>query len=152
MRGVRLFPLVLLATAVALCGCIARHAENGPVATTASAPARAPQDPDLAAVMERFYQMVEGEHWQFADLMLTPGYHTRLGLDGMRPRYANLTGIDVTLQQTGSSTVVAHMSARDRSNPARVLNFIETSRLFWDGQQWGIDEIARQDLSGGSSL
>jgi len=143
----RLLRIAVLAVATLALGACARHADTdtGPTAAAVTAsPGRAPQDADLAAVMERFYQLVEGEHWQFADLMLTPDFHTTLGMDGVRERYKDLTDIDVTLEQTGSSTVVAHVNAKDRVNPAHRLRFVETSRLFWDGQQWAIDTIARR--------
>jgi uncharacterized protein YceK len=152
MRGERLLHIVALAlAAVTLGGCAGRHsdANAGPQATAAAAE-RAPQDADLAAVMERFYQQVEGEHWPFADGMLTPAFHTILGLDGVRERYKDLIDLDVTLQQTGASTVVAHVTAKERNDPARRVSFIETSRLFYVEGQWAIDSIARRDVTPGT--
>jgi hypothetical protein len=155
MRGERLLHIVAIAlAAVTLGGCgSARHADAdaGPRATVVPvSQERAPQDADLAAVMERFYQQIEGEHWAFADGMLTPGFHTILGLDGIRERYKGLADLDVTLQQTGSSTVVAHLTAKDRNDPARRVSFVETTRLFYADGQWAIDSIARRELSPGT--
>ena len=152
MRGKRLLQFAAVAVATAmLAACTARHADAGASTTDATATAvPGPQDTDLAAVMERFYQQVEGEHWQFADGMLTPGFHTILGLDGVRPRYQDLWNLDVSLQQTGSSTVVAHLTARHRSDPARYSSYIETARLFYTEGRWEVDSIARRDLSPGT--
>jgi hypothetical protein len=154
MRGERLLQIAGLAVAaVVLGGCGgARHTHAaGPRATVvAASPQRAPQDPDLAAVMERFYQQVEGQHWAFADYMISPAYRLVLGPDGVRERYKGLADLDVTLQQTAASTIVATLSAKDSANPARRLRFVETSRLLWDGEYWTIDSIARRDLSPGT--
>src|ERR1700682_3611523 len=66
--------LAALAIVVALAGCGA--ADRGGDAPAAPPPrppravALAPADPDLASVMERFYQHVEGAHWAFAYGML----------------------------------------------------------------------------------
>jgi hypothetical protein len=154
MRGKRLFGIAGVAVAAVMLGaCAARHAETdaGPQATVAAASQqRAPQDPDLAAVMERFYQQVQGAHWAFADYMISPVFRGVLGPDGVRGRYQDLADLDVTLQQTEALTVVASLSAKDRANPAHRLRFVETTRLLWDGDQWTIDSIARRDLSPGT--
>ena len=151
MRGERLLLTMLLAASLGLCGCTGTHAARSDAgATAAASPARAPQDADLAAVMERFYQLIEGEHWEFADAMLTPGFHTILGMDGVRPRYQDLADIDVTLQQTGASTVVAHLTAKQRGDPSRIVHVVEIVRLFDADGQWAIDSIARRDVSPGT--
>jgi hypothetical protein len=153
MRGERLLHVAAVAVAtVLLCACsAARHAaaDAGTTAGAVASVAPGPQDTDLAAVMERFYQQLEGEHWAFADGMLTPGFHTMLGLDGIRERYKDLADLDVTLQQTGASTVVAHLTAKTRTNPVRRVSFIETARLFYTEDRWQIDSIARRELSPG---
>ena len=154
MSGDRLVRAAAVALALAaLGGCGPRHADAGAGAsatTAAAAHERAPQDPDLAAIMERFYQQVEGEHWAFADGMLSQGYRTAIGLDGVRPMYKDLADLDVSLQQTAASTVVANLSARDPTDRTRRLRYRETVRLLWDNDQWAIDLIARRDVSSGT--
>ena len=100
--------------------------------------------------MERFYQLIEGEHWRFADAMLTPRFRAALGAAGIRARYENLAGIDVTLQQTGPSAVVAQLGATMRNGRARHVRYVETVRLSSTGGEWAIDAIARRDVSPGT--
>ena len=97
--------------------------------------------------MERFYQLIEGEHWRFADAMLTPRFRAALGAAGIRARYESLAGIDVTLQEMGPATVVAQLGGTMRNDSARRVRYIETVRLSSAGGQWAIDAIARRDVS-----
>ncbi|HEY0615829.1 MAG TPA: hypothetical protein VGC96_14360 [Candidatus Elarobacter sp.] len=104
-----------------------------------------PANPDLLAVMERFYQQVEGAHWRFADGMLSPRYRAALGPAGIRSRYDGFADVDVTLRQSSGRSVVAAVTVVDRGATARKHRFEETSTLRWDGEDWTVDAIRRGD-------
>jgi hypothetical protein len=155
MCGYRVLRAVAFAAfGVVLSGCVAStHATASAGATTAPTAHRtapAPSNPDLAAVMERFYQQVEGGHWNIADGMLSPRFRAAFGPNGVRALYAPLTDLDVSLRQTTDRTVVASLTALDRADRARKLRFEETVTLRWDGEDWTVDAIARRTLTGGT--
>ena len=109
--------------------------------------APAPANPDLATVMERFYQQVEGAHWPFAYAMLSPRYRGTLDQERFVAQYDRYTDLDVSLRQSGDRVVVAALGAKDRGSPPRAYRFEETTTLAWDGEDWKIDRIARRDVS-----
>ena len=147
MRADRTLPLMLLCLAVLAPGC-ARRAADAPPPSVAAARAHepAPADPDLAAVMERFYQQVEGGHWRFAYAMLSARYRAGITEAGLRSRYDELADLDVNLRQTTDRVVVARLDAHDRLDRARVRTVAETTTLAWDGGQWVIEAIRRRDV------
>jgi hypothetical protein len=109
--------------------------------------APAPANPDLATVMERFYQLIEGAHWPFAYAMLSPRYRATMAQDRFVARYDRYTDLDVSLRQYGDRVVVATLGAKDRGSPSQARRFEETTTLAWDGEDWKIDRIARRDVS-----
>lgn len=109
----------------------------------AHAAAPEPRDPDLAGVMERFYQQVEGAHWSIAEGMLSPKLRASLGENGLRGRYARFADLDVTLRESAPRTVVASLGAVRRDDGAK-LRVEETARLRWDGEDWQIDALERR--------
>jgi hypothetical protein len=142
-----------LAIVLALAGC--GHAGRGDAAGSTSTPqphrvaAPAPADPDLASVMERFYQHVEGAHWAFAYGMLSPRYRAIVTRQALTERYASLVNPDITLRQNGRS-ITARLDAADRNDRSRTLHVQETIRLVWDGERWTIDDIARRTVTAGT--
>ena len=152
MRRVRFLPIAALAVVLAASGCTQRHETAASSASPPAHPrvvAKAPANPDLATVMERFYQQVEGAHWKFAYAMLSPRYRATLSQDDLMRRYDDIADLDVTLRQTNGRVVHARLvgSTRDRSRSVR---FEEDVSLVWDGQDWTIDSIARRDVSPGT--
>jgi SMI1 / KNR4 family (SUKH-1) len=143
---------VILITVLA--ACTPPHGERS--STTASAAPQAasarpaPADPDLATVMERFYQQVEGGHWRFADAMLSPRLRAQLGENGLRSRYEAIANLAVTLRQRNARTVVTSVTGTDRADRSRSVRVEETVTLTWDGEQWTIDAITPRSLSPGT--
>jgi hypothetical protein len=134
--------------------CAPPHGERASASASAAPHAvsirPAPTDPDLATVMERFYQQVEGGHWRFADAMLSPRLRAQLGENGLRSRYETVVNLDVTLRQTNARTVMALLAGIDRADRSHSVRFEETVTLVWDGEQWSIDALVRRPLSPGT--
>jgi len=142
--------IAVLAALVGAAGCgPARDAHTiaATVAPAAHRHAPAPANPDLATVMERFYQQVEGAHWPFAYAMLSPRYRASLNQDRFVALYDRYTDLDVSLRQYGDRVVVAMLGANERGSPPRAHRFEETTTLAWDGEDWKIDRIARRDVT-----
>jgi hypothetical protein len=153
MRGERTLSLVLLCLCLGV-GSTACSGTRQSAAASSSPPASAPKahaavptDPDLASVMERFYQQVEGQHWKFAYAMLSPRYQRTLSQSAFVDQYADLVNPDVRLQQKTNRVVVASLFARDRLDRARRYSLEETVTLAWDGEQWVIDGVRRRSLN-----
>ena len=147
MRAKRVVVVAVLACAVAAVGC-AQHRVRTEVSGGYASPAahrRAPANPDLATVMERFYQQVEGAHWPFAYAMLSPRYRGSLSQDRFVALYDRHSDLDVSLRQRDDRVVVAELGATERGGTARTRRFEETTTLAWDGEDWKIDRIARRD-------
>ncbi len=143
--------LVCLCLGIALTACSGtrQSAETSPP-PSAGVPQRhvaAPANPDLATVMERFYQQVEGRHWKFAYAMLSPRYRGTLRDSAFVERYVDLDNPDVRLQQKTDRVVIATLDGHDRTDRSRRRTFEETVTLAWDGEQWVIDDIRRRNLS-----
>ena len=153
MRVNRLFSLTTLAVLLAAAGCgPARHSATDGAATATPqtqrrAQAPAPSDPDLGTVMERFYQYVEGAHWQFAYAMLSPRFRATLTQGDLERRYENFADADVALRHSPGTVVTARLSGVDRNDRSRRLLVEEKIKLVWDGEQWTIDDIVRRDHS-----
>jgi hypothetical protein len=113
--------------------------------------AAAPKNPDLGTEIESFYQLVEGERWSYAYAMLSPRYRATLTQAQFERRYGSLVAPDVTAQQLDSSTVVAHIVAKDRADRAHTLHLEETVKLGWNGEQWTIEKITRRRLGAAST-
>lgn len=131
MKGCRSSFISALATALLAGGCA--HA------THAAAPAvalPAPTYPDLGAVMERFYQFVEGGHWRFAYAMLAPAYRARTSEAKLVARYSRYVSFDVTVRQQSDTSVVSSIAGVARDG-GRSLHE-ETVTLAWDGADWKI--------------
>ncbi|MEA2721850.1 MAG: hypothetical protein QOJ39_3714 [Candidatus Eremiobacteraeota bacterium] len=140
--------LVAVSAMLAAAGCgPARHsAANGPASTVPQAHRRAPApaNPDLGTLTERFYQYVEGGHWQFAYAMLSARYRATLTQDELKRRYESFADADVALRQPPGTVVTARLDATDRTDHSRKLHADETLKLAWDGEQWTIDDIVRR--------
>jgi hypothetical protein len=120
--------------------------EQGTPTTVKHVNVPAPANPDLATVMERFYQHVEGAHWRFAYAMLSPGYRKTLDQNRFVARYDRFADLDVSLRQYGDRVVVATVGAKERGSAAAAHRFEETTMLGWDGEDWKIDRIVRRDV------
>ena len=151
MRARRILAVAALAVVVAAGGCaphrVRTEISGGYDAPAARRHAPAPAEPDLATVMERFYQQVEGGHWRFADAMLSPRLRAQLGENGLRSRYETIGNLDVTLRQENARTVVAMLGAKERGGAAHAHRFEETTTLAWDGEDWKIERIARRGVT-----
>jgi hypothetical protein len=106
----------------------------------------APANADLATLMERFYQQVEGAHWPFAYAMLAPRYRAAVSQDRFVALYDRYTDLDVSLRQYGDRVVVAFLGATERDS-RKAHRFEETTTLAWDGEDWKIVRIVRRDIS-----
>jgi hypothetical protein len=151
MQAKRVVVIAVLAFLAAAAGCtptrVTVTVNRGSAAPAAHRRAPAPANPDLATVMERFYQQVEGAHWPFAYAMLSPRYRASLSQDrfvGLYDRYADL---DVSLRQFGDRVVIASLGAKERGDAPRTHRFEETTTLAWDGEDWKIERIARRDVT-----
>lgn len=142
---------LFLTTVVAACTQAPdeRSSATASAAPHAASVRPAPADPDLATVMERFYEQVEGGHWRFADAMLSPRLRAQLGENGLRSRYETIANLDVTLRQTNARTVIASLAGTVRDDPSRKLHLEESVTLAWDGEQWTIDAFTPRSLSRG---
>jgi hypothetical protein len=151
MRAKRVVVVAVLALSAGAAGCGPprdAHVIAGPtVAPAAHRHANPPANPDLATVMERFYQQVEGAHWPFAYAMLSARYRASLNQDRFITLYDGYTDLDVSLRQYGGRVVVAMLGAKERGNAPREHRFEETTTLAWDGEDWKIDRIARRDIT-----
>jgi hypothetical protein len=150
MRAKRAFVIAVLTFAAGAAGCgpPRAHMLAGPtVAPAAHRHAPAPANPDLATLMERYYQLVEGAHWPFAYAMLSPRYRASLNQDRFVATYDRYADLDVRIHQTSDRVVVATFGAKDRANPSRTHVFEETMTLAWDGEDWKIERIARRDVT-----
>ncbi len=151
MRTDRAVVVAALAFVLAAAGCAPPKptvtVSHGHVGTVAPHRAGPPANPDLASVMERFYQQIEGAHWPFAYAMLSPRYRASISQDAFVARYAGFADLDVSIRQSGDRVVVAALGAKERGTPARARRFEEKTTLTWDGEDWKIDRIARGDVS-----
>ena len=140
--------LAAIVASAAGCGPPRAHMIAGPtVAPVAHRRAPAPANPDLATVMERFYQQIEGAHWPFAYAMLSPRYRAALNQERFVARYQRYAELDVSLRQYGDRVVVAALGAKERGSPPRAHRFEETTTLAWDGEDWKIDRVVRRELT-----
>ena len=151
MRAKRVGLVAVLAFLVAVAGCtqprVTVTVNRGTVWPAGHGHAPAPANPDLAAVMERFYQYVEGAHWPFAYAMLSPRYRASLKQDRFVATYDRYSDLDVSLRQYGGDRiVVAMLGAKERGSPARAHRYEETTTLAWDGEDWKIDRIVRREV------
>lgn len=151
MRANQLFPIATAAAMLVMGGCgPSRQAAESAASTAPQAHVRAPADPDLGTVTERFYQYVGGGHWKFAYAMLSPRYRATLTEAELMRRYENLANADVALRHTPGTVVIARLDAVDHIDRSRRVRVEEKVRLVWDGEQWTIDDIARRSLSPGT--
>ncbi|HYW53995.1 MAG TPA: hypothetical protein VE826_08495 [Dongiaceae bacterium] len=151
MRARRILAVAALAVVVAAGGCaphrVRTEISGGYDAPAARRHAPAPAEPDLATVMERFYQQVEGAHWPFAYAMLSPRYRSSLSQDRFVALYDRYGDLDVSLRQHGDRVVVAMLGAKERGGAAHAHRFEETTTLAWDGEDWKIERIARRGVT-----
>ena len=149
MRGYVRFTVVAAVLCAASCGP-ARHVDANGGATAgpqAHRGAPAPANPDLGTVTERFYQYVEGGHWQFAYAMLSRRYRATLTQNDLKQRYESFSNADVALRHAPGTVVTARLDAIDRNDRSRKLHADEIVKLAWDGEQWTIDDIVRRAAS-----
>lgn len=93
----------------------------------------APANPDLDAVMERFYQMVEERHWNVAYAMLAPSLRARVSELRLRSRYERYTDAEIHVRQLDTRTVTAQLVA---PHGGPVLH--ERATFVWNGTDWQI--------------
>lgn len=138
--------LVVLAAPACASGGSAGAGSGASATAVSHAHRPAPADPDLSAETERYYELVEGGHWPFAYAMLAPRYRAKLTEAQFEQRYASLVAPDVHARQTGSSTVVTRIDAKDAGDRTHTRRYEETLSFVWDGDEWKIDRIARREL------
>ncbi|HTW83709.1 MAG TPA: hypothetical protein VMD91_06570 [Candidatus Sulfotelmatobacter sp.] len=134
--------LVLLAVSLAAAVC-AGGCSGSSSSTSAASPAPAPSDPDFSAMMENFYQQIEGKHWSFAYGMLSARYRKRFSEDDFIDRYSTIDSPDVLVRQLGDRSVDVRLTGTDAHDPAQHLAEYEQVSLAWDGAEWVIDDIKR---------
>lgn len=132
MRADCRFTTIVLCAGVVLGGCTQTHANDE--RRVQPAPANA----DLGAVLERFYQDIEGRHWQIAYAMLSPHLRSTLSESAFEARYAPYADADVTVGQSNGlhTTVQLNDAAHHRATT-------EDVTLKWDGEDWTIDGVRR---------
>lgn len=131
-RGVSVLAVAALAIGVvAMPGCGAQRAEQHQ-----SRPA--PTNPDLGDVLERYYEDVEGRHWEIAYAMLSPRLRASMSEAAFEARYAPYANADVTVGQPDGRRVAVHLS-----DAAHHLSTTERVTLAWDGEDWTIDRLDR---------
>jgi len=141
MRGLRVLSLVV-AVATLAAGC-SRH-DAGTASSSASAAPRAPapKNPDFTSVVERYYQLVEGKHWEVAYAMLSDRFRAKHAQSEFETLYEGTSNADVHARQTGERSVVAELALPAAgAQPVRTLH--ETLSFAWDGERWTIDDIVR---------
>ncbi|HEX3462856.1 MAG TPA: hypothetical protein VHS78_02215 [Candidatus Elarobacter sp.] len=138
-----------LAAVVAAGGCGPAHRADSAASATASAPRAhrpAPPDPDLTAVIERYYELIEGAHWPFAYAMLSARYRASLSQPEFEKRYASLIAPHVKARQVAPTTAVTRIDAHDAADRTRMRRYEETVKFVWDGEEWKIDRIDRREV------
>jgi hypothetical protein len=141
MRALRVLSL-LAAVATLAAGC-ARH-DAGTASRAPSAPAHvlAPKNPDFSPVVERYYQLVEGQHWSVAYAMLSDRYRAQHPQAAFEALYEGTSNADVHARQTGERSVVTSLAIQATgAQAAHTLH--ETLTFGWDGERWAIDDIVR---------
>ena len=139
--------LVFVAGGAVACGPDRRTGTENAATAAPRAHRPAPGDPDLSAVTERYYELVEGAHWPYAYAMLSPRYRATLSEAEFERRYAVLAGLDVHARQATASTVVTRIDAKDAADRTRARRYEETLTFVWDGEDWKIDRIARREIT-----
>jgi hypothetical protein len=125
---------LLAAACLAFAGC----ARPGPSGTGTSAPA--PRNPDLTAVTERFYGLLEGEHFNVAYGMLTPTLQHKLSREQFDARYRDLDAADVAARQATDRVVAAEISVPARNGHA-AHSLRERITYRWSGDDWSVEAI-----------
>jgi hypothetical protein len=125
---------LLAAACLAFAGCT----RPGPSGTAASAPP--PRNPDLTAVAERFYGLLEGRHFNVAYGMLTPALQHKLSREQFDARYRDLDAADVIAHQEGDRAVAAEISIPARNGHA-AYSVRERVTYRWSGDDWSVDAL-----------
>ncbi len=125
---------IALCLGVAFAGCTSQH---GTASSTHHA-MPAPTDPDLGAVLERYYQQIEGRHWDVAYAMLSPRLRAALPEPAFEARYAPFTDADVNVGESNGMRVQV-----DLDDTANHIRATENLTLKWNGEDWTIDRIDR---------
>ncbi len=125
---------IALCLGVAFAGCTSQHG----TASSAHHALPAPTNPDLGAVLERYYQQIEGRHWSIAYAMLSPRLRAELPEPSFEARYAAFTNADVTVGESNGTRIQVRLD-----DAARHAGATETVTLKWDGEDWTIDAIDR---------
>ncbi|HEX3467465.1 MAG TPA: hypothetical protein VHT05_05235 [Candidatus Elarobacter sp.] len=108
-------------------------------------PVPAPKNPDLGAVMERYYQLIEGKHWQFAYAMLAPAYRAHVSEDALAQQYAGFSSADIDVRQQSDRVVIVRLDATERAS-GKPVAVQETVTLSWNGADWKIAAISRRSV------
>ena len=98
----------------------------------------APTNPDLGDVLQRFYEDIEGRHWEIAYAMLSSRLRSTTSEAAFEARYAPFTNADVTVGQPNGLHVAVRLS-----DAARHVATTEHVALAWDGEDWKIDRLDR---------
>jgi len=142
MRGCR--PVSILAVA-AFASAAALTAGCAPRPSAPAHARPAPKNPDLGDVLERFYEDIEGRHWDVAYAMLSPRLRAALPEPAFEARYAAFADADVNVgQPAGLRAVVRLDDARSHASA------VERVTLAWNGEDWTVDRLDRvRDSHGG---
>ena len=123
-----------IVAAILLAGCT-------PVRPVSHVPANRPEpkNPDLGAVMERYYQGVTSERWAFVHAMLAPKLADRYDTDALKARYGRYRDADVQVQE-------AHGKTMRTTLRTPTLQAAESATLTWAGDHWEIAQLAPATL------
>ncbi len=155
MRGLRVLSTVAIAGVLACGACSPAHRRDAaaaassepPRSLSAASPRPAPADPDLGAVLERYYQDIEGAHWSFAYAMLSPRVRATMSTNDLMDRYELFASPQITVRPTRGTSLDVWLDGNARDDPRRALHLVEHVTMVWDGEQWVIDALAPRSFT-----
>lgn len=112
---------------------------SSPVIHARAGPQPEPREPDLGAVMERYYEAATSGHWLLVHGMLSQRLGARLDGDALRRRYGPFRDARVRIADAGPKTIRTILRTP-------VLQTTETATLRWDSDRWEIDSLAPASL------
>jgi hypothetical protein len=143
MRGDRFVSIAVALAVLLAAGCASTTQRH---TTSSAAPAPAPSDPDLGAVLERFYEGIEDRRWAFAYAMLSPRYERALSRNDFTALYDRFADVQVVIRQTTERSAVATLRTKEHATAAASRRFEETWTFAWDGERWVLDGLRRREL------
>jgi hypothetical protein len=135
MRALRV--LFVFVAAVALSSCTGAARSDAPRQRLPP-----PSHPDLSSIVERYYQQIEGAHWNIAYAMLSERYRAAHDRSAFETSYQGTSNADISARQLGDRRELVRLTIPASGNaPARTIR--ETLTFAWDGEEWTVDDITR---------